>query len=135
MFGSGLVTVRKKVIFSHLSVSHSVHWGGGGGDTPGREPLKQAVRILLDSCLHMTFCTLFLAPWRLMFLHLRVVLFRGGGAGVCVGGGFGFPACNTGHMTSTPAPGGGCLQLGLGRPPSRNLKSTRYPSYWNVFLF
>ena len=40
-----LVTIRKrscgKVMFLHLSVSHSVHWGGGGVHRPGqtRHPL------------------------------------------------------------------------------------------------
>ena len=66
-----------------------------------------------------------------MFSQVFVCPGGEGGWPASGGGGIGFPAWITGHMTGGSASSGGWADT----PPSRNWTSGRYGSYWNVSLF
>ena len=116
-----------KVMFLHLSVSHSVHGGGlHGGGAGGwaasphwilRDMVnEQAVHILLKCILYCYFHCLYTKLWE-GNVFTYVCLYTGGG----------FPACITGHMTRESACRGGvciywgvCIQGADPPPPPRN---------------
>ena len=69
-----------KIMYSEASVSHSVQGRGRVGQTPRRQipwywQLQWSVRILLENIL-VTACKR--SCWKIMFLHLSVILFTGG---------------------------------------------------------